>query len=90
MYLARIFINTVRECAKMEECLRKLGFGNVKRNGRGGGGCISQGEVFSTDKGKIFVKKNTKKGADVMFEVCIMIYNKQHNFVFDINLFIKN
>ena len=55
----------------MEECLRKLGFENVKRTGRGGGGCISQGEVFSTDKGKIFVKKNTKKGADVMFEVCI-------------------
>lgn len=29
--------------------------------GRGGGGCISQGEAYETDKGMIFVKKNSKK-----------------------------
>jgi len=52
----------------MEECLRKLGFASIKRTGQGGGGCISQGEVFNTDKGKIFVKKNTKEGADTMFK----------------------
>lgn len=29
--------------------------------GRGGGGCISQGEAYETDKGMIFVKNNSKK-----------------------------
>ena len=67
----------------MEECLRSLGYGSIKRTGQGGGGCISQGEVFITDKGKIFVKKNTRKDADVMFKVNLFIFK-----VFEYQLFL--
>ena len=40
----------------------------MKRSGQGGGGCISQGEMFDTDQGKVFVKENSKEGARKMFE----------------------
>ena len=29
--------------------------------GRGGGGCISQGDAFESDKGMLFVKRNSKQ-----------------------------
>lgn len=44
-----------------------LGYTFVKRSGEGGGGCINQGEMYHTDKGKIFVKENAKDGAEKMF-----------------------
>ena len=53
----------------MEKYLQeKLGYTFVKRSGKGGGGCISQGEMFDTDQGKIFVKENSKDGAKKMFD----------------------
>jgi len=53
----------------MEQFLKKeLGYTFIKRSGQGGGGCISQGEMFNTDKGRIFVKENSKDGARKMFE----------------------
>ena len=45
-----------------------LGYSFVKRSGQGGGGCISQGEMYHTDQGQIFVKENSKEGADKMFK----------------------
>jgi protein-ribulosamine 3-kinase len=29
--------------------------------GRGGGGCISQGDAYESDKGMLFVKRNSKQ-----------------------------
>lgn len=45
----------------MEELLkRELGCGLVKATGHSGGGCISQGQSYDTDKGRVFVKVNPK------------------------------
>lgn len=45
----------------MEELLRReLGFSSVKATGHSGGGCISQGQSYDTDRGRVFVKVNSK------------------------------
>uniref|UniRef100_A0A2K6LL92 Uncharacterized protein n=1 Tax=Rhinopithecus bieti TaxID=61621 RepID=A0A2K6LL92_RHIBE len=45
----------------MEELLkRELGCGSVKATGHSGGGCISQGRSYDTDRGRVFVKVNPK------------------------------
>lgn len=45
----------------MEELLRReLGCGFVKATGHSGGGCISQGQSYDTDQGRVFVKVNSK------------------------------
>lgn len=52
----------------MENYLKeKLGYTFVKRSGQTGGGCISQGEMYHTDQGQIFVKENTREDAETMF-----------------------
>ena len=52
----------------MESFLKtSLGYTFVKRSGQGGGGCISSGEMYHTDQGQVFVKENSKQGADIMF-----------------------
>lgn len=51
----------------MEGYLRNLGYSGVKDTGGGGGGCISQGRVFRTDQGGLFVKENSGEGAELMF-----------------------
>ncbi|GBM53724.1 Fructosamine-3-kinase [Araneus ventricosus] len=40
----------------------------VKSKGSKSGGCISEGKVFETENGDIFVKVNSEAKADVMFE----------------------
>uniref|UniRef100_A0A8C6DS57 protein-ribulosamine 3-kinase n=1 Tax=Moschus moschiferus TaxID=68415 RepID=A0A8C6DS57_MOSMO len=53
----------------MEELLkRELGCDSVKATGHLGGGCISQGQSYDTDKGRVFVKVNPKPEARRMFE----------------------
>ncbi|KAM6174192.1 ketosamine-3-kinase [Erethizon dorsatum] len=53
----------------MEELLRReLGCGYVKATGHSGGGCISQGQSYDTDQGRVFVKVNSKAEARRMFE----------------------
>lgn len=45
----------------MEELLRReLGCSFVKATGHSGGGCISQGQTYDTDRGRVFVKVNPK------------------------------
>lgn len=39
---------------------RELGCDFVKATGHSGGGCISQGQSYDTDKGRVFVKVNSK------------------------------
>ena len=52
----------------MEAYLRsELGYTTVRGSGRGGSGCISKGEMFTTERGKIFVKQNSEAGAERMF-----------------------
>uniref|UniRef100_A0A9L0I4Y2 Fructosamine 3 kinase related protein n=1 Tax=Equus asinus TaxID=9793 RepID=A0A9L0I4Y2_EQUAS len=47
--------------ANMEALLkRELGCGSVKATGHSGGGCISQGQSYDTDRGRVFVKVNPK------------------------------
>ncbi|XP_006869537.1 PREDICTED: ketosamine-3-kinase [Chrysochloris asiatica] len=53
----------------MEALLRReLGCSSVKATGHSGGGCISQGQSYDTDKGRVFVKVNPKAEARRMFE----------------------
>lgn len=53
----------------MEELLRReLGCGSVKATGHSGGGCISQGQSYDTDRGRVFVKVNAQPEARRMFE----------------------
>uniref|UniRef100_A0A8D1JS58 protein-ribulosamine 3-kinase n=1 Tax=Sus scrofa TaxID=9823 RepID=A0A8D1JS58_PIG len=47
---------------------RELGYRSVKAAGHSGGGCISQGQSYDTDRGRVFVKVNTKAEARRMFE----------------------
>ena len=74
---------------KLEEYLKSaLGYRNVQKTGRGGGGCISQGETFVvTTEGmvqeQIYVKGN--KGAGVSY---IFSYKNQLNI--NVHLFVKH
>ncbi|XP_003786080.1 ketosamine-3-kinase [Otolemur garnettii] len=53
----------------MEALLRReLDCSSVKATGHSGGGCISQGQSYDTDKGRVFVKVNAKAEARRMFE----------------------
>lgn len=45
-----------------------LGTTVLEGTGRGGGGCISEGEVYHTDTGKVFIKRNSKEKAREMFD----------------------
>lgn len=45
----------------MEELKRQLCLKTLKPLGGASGGCISNGESYQTDTGKIFVKSNAKK-----------------------------
>lgn len=36
--------------------------------GRGGGGCINEGAGYETDNGPVFIKKNRKDKARLMFD----------------------
>lgn len=38
-----------------------LGTTVFEGTGSGGRGCISEGDVYRTDRGKVFVKKNSKE-----------------------------
>lgn len=45
----------------MEANLKKeLGTAMLRSTGHSGGGCISEGQSYDTDTGRVFVKKNHK------------------------------
>ncbi|XP_037347850.1 ketosamine-3-kinase [Talpa occidentalis] len=53
----------------MEALLRReLGCGSVRATGHAGGGCVSQGRSYDTDRGRVFVKENGRAEARRMFE----------------------
>ncbi|XP_037544346.1 ketosamine-3-kinase [Nematolebias whitei] len=53
----------------MEAKLKKeLGTTMLKAAGHAGGGCISQGQSFDIDTGRVFVKMNHKSEAKLMFD----------------------
>ncbi|XP_059484159.1 ketosamine-3-kinase-like isoform X2 [Neocloeon triangulifer] len=54
----------------MEEKIKSaLGFTKFQRaRGGGGGGCINEGDAYETDQGTVFVKRNSKKDAQLMFD----------------------
>ncbi|ODN05347.1 Fructosamine-3-kinase [Orchesella cincta] len=53
----------------MEAAVKRALATNVfKPTGSGGGGCISKGSSYFTDKGTVFVKSNHKPGAKDMFQ----------------------
>ncbi|XP_004071440.1 ketosamine-3-kinase [Oryzias latipes] len=53
----------------MEAKLKKeLGTSKLKATGHSGGGCISEGQSYDTDSGKVFVKINHKSEAKLMFD----------------------
>ncbi|XP_048411507.1 ketosamine-3-kinase [Stegostoma tigrinum] len=54
---------------KMESLLkRELNTVSLKQLGYAGGGCISQGQSYETDTGRVFVKINHKNQAKTMFD----------------------
>lgn len=54
---------------KMESVLKKeLNTTRLKTLGFAGGGCISQGQSYETDSGRVFVKVNHKNQAKTMFD----------------------
>lgn len=47
--------------ARMDELLKEvLGTVTLKKTGKGGGGCINEGEAYLIDTGTVFVKYNKK------------------------------
>ncbi|KAI3359746.1 hypothetical protein L3Q82_014121 [Scortum barcoo] len=53
----------------MEAKLKKeLGTTTLKATGHSGGGCISEGQSYDTDTGRVFVKINHKSEAKLMFD----------------------
>ncbi|NWI68690.1 KT3K kinase, partial [Todus mexicanus] len=55
--------------AAMEAALRQaLGSAVLRPTGHSGGGCISQGQSYDTDHGRVYVKSNAKAEARRMFE----------------------
>ncbi|KAM4032773.1 ketosamine-3-kinase-like [Anomaloglossus baeobatrachus] len=53
----------------MEELLRReLSLSRVQPSGHSGGGCISEGRSYDTERGRVYVKYNHKAEARVMFE----------------------
>uniref|UniRef100_A0A3P8S839 protein-ribulosamine 3-kinase n=1 Tax=Amphiprion percula TaxID=161767 RepID=A0A3P8S839_AMPPE len=53
----------------MEAKLKKeLGTNMLKSTGHSGGGCISEGQSYDTDFGRVFVKINHKSEAKLMFD----------------------
>ncbi|XP_035254336.1 ketosamine-3-kinase-like isoform X3 [Anguilla anguilla] len=53
----------------MEALLKKeLGTSMLKASGHSGGGCISEGQSYDTDSGRVFVKINHKSQARLMFD----------------------
>ncbi|KAM9638516.1 fructosamine-3-kinase isoform 2-T2 [Morphnus guianensis] len=53
----------------MEDALRReLGTAVLRPTGYLGGGCISQGQSYDTDRGRVYVKSNSKAEARRMFE----------------------
>ncbi|KAK7939150.1 hypothetical protein WMY93_002476 [Mugilogobius chulae] len=53
----------------MESKLKQeLGTSILKPTGHSGGGCISEGQSYDTDSGRIFVKFNHKSEAKLMFD----------------------
>lgn len=53
----------------MEAKLKKeLGTTLLKSTGHSGGGCISEGQSYDTDRGRVFVKINHKSEARLMFD----------------------
>ncbi|XP_076000399.1 ketosamine-3-kinase [Genypterus blacodes] len=53
----------------MEAKLKKeLGTATLKSTGHSGGGCISEGQSYDTDTGRVFVKINHKSEAKLMFD----------------------
>jgi fructosamine-3-kinase len=45
----------------MDELLKEvLGTVTLKKTGKGGGGCINEGEAYLIDTGTVFVKYNKK------------------------------
>ncbi|MBN3314190.1 FN3K kinase, partial [Atractosteus spatula] len=53
----------------MEAILKKeLGTSTLRATGGAGGGCISEGQSYDTDTGRVFVKVNHRSQAKLMFE----------------------
>lgn len=51
--------------ARIKEALKTT---KLRGTGRGGSGCINEGEAFETDDGEVFIKRNSKSQARTMFD----------------------
>ena len=52
----------------MEDLLKEvLGTVTLKKTGKGGGGCINEGEAYLIDTGTVFVKYNKKSQVIIDF-----------------------
>lgn len=51
--------------ARIKEVLKTT---KLRATGRGGSGCINEGEAYETDSGEVFIKRNSKPAARTMFD----------------------
>lgn len=51
--------------ARIKEVLKTT---KLRATGRGGSGCINEGEAYETDSGEVFIKRNPKPAARTMFD----------------------
>jgi fructosamine-3-kinase len=59
--LIAVVINAFVPGTRMDELLKEaLGTVTLKKTGKGGGGCINEGEAYLIDTGTVFVKYNKK------------------------------
>ena len=60
--------------AAVENLLKSaLNTAKLESYGRGGGGCINEGEGFLTDHGPVFVKKNRKSEVEKIARVFFIL-----------------
>ena len=57
---------------ELEKIQEALGTKVFKSTGHGGGGCISEGQTYETDTGRVFIKYNKKSdGSGVSWQLAL-------------------
>ena len=70
--VGQLLATPINTCCVMEALLQKeLASSRVVSLGRGGGGCISNGQSYETDSGRVFVKRNSDQKATTDFDTVL-------------------
>ena len=65
--VGQLLVTPINTCCVMEALLQnELASSRVVSLGRGGGGCISDGQSYETDSGRVFVRRNSDQKATIL------------------------